>query len=128
MFFKGLLGSLLMELAKKIETHSDNIFLKPLVIFDESLVSNRFEDESMDSVACFKMIPDVLILIAFRLKFLFNAFYLVGIVFHGCPLDDLAFQDLTNLKDFPNILDGDSWNKRSLPWNIFNKSLFLELL
>src|SRR4030042_6351341 len=98
MFLKGLLESILMELTKKIEAHPYNMFLKPLVIFKESLVSKGFEDEGMDSVACPKIIPGVLVSIAFCFEFLFNALYFVRIDFQSCPFDNLAFQDLTNLK------------------------------
>jgi hypothetical protein len=61
MLLEGLLESILMELAKKIEAHPYNMFLKPLVIFKESLVSETFEDKGMDSVACPKMIPGVFV-------------------------------------------------------------------
>jgi len=59
-----------------------------------------------------KMIPGVLVSIAFCFKFLFNALHFVWIAFQGCPLTASHSRNLTNLKDFPNILDGNSWKQK----------------
>src|SRR5512136_2137608 len=112
MFLEGLLDSVLVELTKKNEAHPYNMFLNPLAIFEEPLVSKTFEEKGMDSVAFPKIIPGVFVSIAFCFKFLSNALHFVWIAFQSCPLDSLTFHDLMNLKAFLIILFGNSWNKR----------------
>ena len=41
---------LLIDLTKEMQAHSDNMVVKPFIIFEESVVPKGLENEGMDSI------------------------------------------------------------------------------